>query len=94
MGQILNKLLNLLKMPLGRLEDGYGRRTKRRVRVRETVSLGERRFLAVVEYGQHEILVGGTASSISVLMTSPGLDGGIPAAEGHLSQGALQWREA
>jgi flagellar biogenesis protein FliO len=44
-----------------------GQRRERRLRLRETLSLGERRFLAVVEFQQQEFLVGGTGSSIALL---------------------------
>ena len=33
----------------------------------ETLSLGERRFLAVVEFQQQKFLIGGTASSVCLL---------------------------
>jgi flagellar biogenesis protein FliO len=33
----------------------------------ETLSLGEKRFLAVVQFQQQEFLVGGTGSSIALL---------------------------
>jgi flagellar biogenesis protein FliO len=42
------------------------RKTKR-LRVRETLSLGERRFLAVIEFDSQEFLVGGTGSSLALL---------------------------
>lgn len=44
-----------------------GRRREKRLRLRETLSLGERRFLAVVEFDQQEFLVGGTGSSLALL---------------------------
>jgi hypothetical protein len=42
-------------------------RPVRRLRVRETVSLGERRMLAVVEWNGRQLLVGGTATSLTLL---------------------------
>ena len=42
-------------------------RRLRRLRICETLSLGERRFLAVVEFDHQEFLVGGTGSSLSLL---------------------------
>jgi flagellar biogenesis protein FliO len=42
-------------------------RKPRRLRVCETLSLGERRFLAVIEFDRQEFLVGGTGSSLEVL---------------------------
>ena len=59
-----------LKVAQRRLVRG---RRERRLRLRETLSLGERRFLAVVEFQQQEFLVGGTSSSIALLARlSPG----------------------
>ncbi len=42
-------------------------RPTRRLRLSETLSLGERRFVAVIEFEQSRFLVGGTASSIVLL---------------------------
>lgn len=42
-------------------------RKTRRLRVRESLSLGERRFLAVIEFDSQEFLVGGTGSSLALL---------------------------
>jgi flagellar biogenesis protein FliO len=39
----------------------------KRLRVSETVSLGEKRFVAVVEVDGHQFLVGGGPSSVSML---------------------------
>jgi flagellar biogenesis protein FliO len=44
-----------------------GRRREKRLRLRETLSLGEKRFLAVVQFDQQEFLVGGTGSSLALL---------------------------
>jgi hypothetical protein len=46
---------------------GASRRPERRLRVAETVALGERRFVAVVEFEQARFLVGGTSASLSLL---------------------------
>ena len=54
---------------------GWMRRLRRRLRARpekllrltETLSLGERRFLAVVEVEQQKFLIGGTSSSVCLL---------------------------
>ena len=43
------------------------RRPERRLRVAETVALGERRFVAVVEFEKARFLVGGTSASLSLL---------------------------
>ena len=42
-------------------------RRVRRLRVCETLSLGDRRFLAVIEYDRQEFLVGGSGNSLEVL---------------------------
>ena len=42
-------------------------RKPRRLRVCETLSLGERRFLAVVIFDGQEFLVGGTGNSLELL---------------------------
>ena len=42
-------------------------RKVRRLRVCETLSLGERRFLAVIEFDRQEFLVGGTGNSLTLL---------------------------
>jgi flagellar biogenesis protein FliO len=43
------------------------RRSARRLRLSETLSLGEKRFLAVVQFQKQEFLVGGTGNSIALL---------------------------
>jgi flagellar biogenesis protein FliO len=50
------------------------RRPARRLRLSETLSLGEKRFLAVVQFQQQEFLVGGTGNSIALLarLDAPG----------------------
>jgi flagellar biogenesis protein FliO len=47
----------------------------RRLRLSETLSLGEKRFLAVVQFQQQEFLVGGTGNSIALLarLDAPGV---------------------
>lgn len=42
-------------------------RKTRRLRVCETLSLGERRFLAVIEFDHQEFLVGGSGNSLELL---------------------------
>jgi flagellar biogenesis protein FliO len=42
-------------------------RKPRRLRVRETLSLGERRFLAVIQLDQQEFLVGGTGQTLTLM---------------------------
>jgi flagellar biogenesis protein FliO len=43
------------------------RRRERRLRLREMLPLGEKRFVAVVEYGSEEFLLAGTPQNISLL---------------------------
>jgi len=43
------------------------RRSAHRLHLSETLSLGEKRFLAVVQFQQQEFLVGGTGNSIALL---------------------------
>ncbi len=51
------------RTPFGRLKI----RRARRLRVRETISLGERRLVAIVECDEREFLVGATGQTISLL---------------------------
>jgi flagellar biogenesis protein FliO len=44
-----------------------GRRAPRRLRLAESLPLGEHRFVAVVEFEQWRFLLGGTASSLVLL---------------------------
>lgn len=46
---------------------GSARRPARHLRLAETLSLGERRFVAVVEFEQARFLVGGTSGSLVLL---------------------------
>ena len=46
-------------------------RPARELRLRETLALGERRFLAVVEYEAQRFLIGGTGSSLALLAKLP-----------------------
>ncbi len=46
---------------------GLGRSQPRRLRLCESLALGERRFVAVIEFEQARFLVGGTASSLVLL---------------------------
>jgi Flagellar biosynthesis protein, FliO len=45
----------------------FGRRPPRRLRLAESLALGERRFVAVIEFEQARFLVGGTPSSLVLL---------------------------
>ena len=44
-----------------------GHRPERRLHLCETLSLGEKRFIAVVEYGRQKFLLAGTPQNISLL---------------------------
>jgi flagellar biogenesis protein FliO len=44
-----------------------GRSSPRRLRLAETLPLGERRFVAVLEFEEFRFLLGGTASSLVLL---------------------------
>jgi len=44
-----------------------GRRSERRLRLAETLPLGERRFVAVIEFEETRFLLGGTANSMVLL---------------------------
>jgi flagellar biogenesis protein FliO len=43
------------------------RGSERRLRLSESLPLGDRRFVAVVQYGQARFLLGGTSSSLVLL---------------------------
>lgn len=65
-----------LLVTLARLLRGLGRRilaplrtgnAERELRLRESVSLGDKRFVAVIEVGPQRFLIGGTAQSLTLL---------------------------
>jgi flagellar biogenesis protein FliO len=70
-----NSILDLLRAAIARLGEischPLWRRRPRRLRLCETLSLGNRGYLAVVRYRQQQFLVGGTNSSISLLAQLP-----------------------
>jgi flagellar biogenesis protein FliO len=49
------------------LSKAVARGRERQLRISETLSLGEKRFIAVVEYGRQKFLLGGTPHNISLL---------------------------
>jgi flagellar biogenesis protein FliO len=63
--------INILQMIYERLSGwiprGIWRRPARKLKVCETLSLGNRGFLAVVRYQEQQFLVGGTNQSIAML---------------------------
>ena len=61
-------------------------RHPRRLRVRETLSLGEKRFVAVIEYEGQELLVGGSSNSFALLAR---LEAGRVATEAAPPSGSL-----
>jgi len=50
-----------------RKKQAWRSRLPRQLCLRETLALGERRFVAVVEFEQQKFLIGGTGSSLSML---------------------------
>jgi flagellar biogenesis protein FliO len=56
-----------LKEVWGRARRALGPRKTRRLRVRETLSLGDKRFLAVIEFDHQEFLVGGSGNSFALV---------------------------
>jgi flagellar biogenesis protein FliO len=71
-----------------------GRRAPRRLRLCESLPLGERRFVAVVEFEAERFLVGGTPSSMVLLSRLADCrrqeDGSAPEATLKLHTGKLQ----
>jgi len=68
-------ITELLRSTLARL-GGFARtrvwkRPVRRLELRETLSLGNRGFLAVVRFERQQFLVGGTNSSLAMLAQLP-----------------------
>ena len=49
----------------------WGSHPSRQLRLRETLALGERRFLAVVEFERQKFLIAGTGNSVAMLTTLP-----------------------
>lgn len=45
----------------------YDHKRQRQLRISETISLGEKRFLAVIEVDGERLLIGGSATSVSLL---------------------------
>ncbi len=63
-----HKLMRLLSEQWSRVRGQISvRRVKKRLRVCETVSLGEKRFVAVVQVDGEEFLVGGASNSVCTL---------------------------
>ena len=65
---LLASFAGWLERVAARLFAGLGRRERpRQLRLAETVSLGDKRFVALVEVGPERFLIGGTAQALTVL---------------------------
>ena len=64
----LARILRWLTM-LGR---SWGSHPSRQLHLRETLGLGERRFIAVVEFERQKFLIAGTGTSVAMLAQLPG----------------------
>ncbi|MGA7156991.1 MAG: flagellar biosynthetic protein FliO [Acidobacteriaceae bacterium] len=62
-GGMMNRLVNALSWLQGR----YNRCTTRRLRIAESISLGEKRLVAIVSVEGQEFLIGGGAAGMSLL---------------------------
>ena len=67
MGNCLAKVMRWLGT-LGRLWPSH---PPRQLHLRETLALGERRFIAVVEFERQKFLIAGTGSSVGMLAALP-----------------------
>jgi hypothetical protein len=56
-----------LKRALRWLQKNYSQRTSKQLRVCETVSLGEKRFIAIIHVENRKFLIGGGASNVALL---------------------------
>jgi hypothetical protein len=84
-------------LALGKRILQWRRGQPRRLRLCESLPLGERRFVAVVEFEQSRFLVGGTASSLVLLArleegekNGPGKLGSASMGSGNLGSGNLE----
>lgn len=68
------------------------RRRQRRLRLIETLSLGERRFIGLLSIDGRELLIGATTHSLSLLteLGEPGFEDFLPAAPPGHAGGELQ----
>lgn len=66
-GQAANPVANFVRAAVERLARPSLWKRRRELRVCETLSLGNRNFLAVVGYQDQRFLIAGTATSISLL---------------------------
>ena len=66
-----SSLIASIKNLLARAQDIRCKRKERAMQLCETLSLGDRRFLALVRVGEQKFLVGAAGSSISMLAQIP-----------------------
>jgi flagellar biogenesis protein FliO len=66
-GNYLSKLWRWLNTLAG----SWRSRPSRQLRLQETLALGERRFIAVVEFERQKFLIAGTGSSVAMLTALP-----------------------
>jgi flagellar biogenesis protein FliO len=72
-----NYLARMLRWLLARGRS-WGSHPARQLRLRETLALGERRFIAVVEFERQKFLIAGTGSSVAMLAALPNEGGQEP----------------
>jgi flagellar biogenesis protein FliO len=65
-----NYLARMMRWLLARGRS-WGSHPARQLRLRETLALGERRFIAVVEFERQKFLIAGTGSSVAMLAALP-----------------------
>jgi len=54
-----------------KLFQAWTKRTPKQLRLAETLALGERQFVSIIEFGAERYLIGRTPSSLSVLAQLP-----------------------
>jgi hypothetical protein len=79
LGALGGSLWARLRSLLGRVSV---RRAARRLRLSESLSLGEKRLIAVVEFEEQRFLVAATPEHITLLQTLAARPAGTPPAEG------------
>lgn len=73
---------------------GWRTRPSRQLRVCETVALGERRFVAVIEFAQQKFLIGGAGHSVAMLAPLTAPPAAKPAEEGEGEVQTFRFDEA
>lgn len=69
---VTKSLLNVFHKSIAWLRAQKLARSQRKLQLCDTVSLGEKRFAAVLEYEGHRFLIGGAAQSVQLLTTLRG----------------------